>query len=90
MTRTLGAWIADSWKRNRLAVQLSGLALLLLFIYLIPNIYVVIKPGEAGVLWRRFSYFGLVQAGTDTRTVLTEGVALKDPWDQITTDHCRL
>lgn len=90
MTPTLGAWIADTWRRNRLAIQLSALTLLLLFIYLIPNIYVVIKPGEAGVLWRRFSYFGLVEAGTDTRTVLTEGVAMKAPWDQITLYDIRL
>lgn len=90
MKRPLQSWIAHSWHRNRLVVQLTALVLLLLFVYLIPAIFIVIQSGEAGVLWRRFSYFGQVQAGTDTQHTLGEGVALKFPWDRIYIYNVRL
>lgn len=73
-----------------LAIQLVALALLLVAVSLIPTVVVVVGSGEAAVLWRRFGYFGLVEAGTVTDRVYGEGVQLKMPWDQLYVYNVRL
>lgn len=85
------------WRRLRLwaarhapALQLAGLILLALFVFLAPSIFITIGSGEAGVLWRRFGggtetvtgddrpFFGRLQADrTGEPTVLTENLARK-------------
>ena len=52
-----------------------GTALLFLVVYFIQYIFITIKPGEAGVLYRR------LQGGTDLSQVYTEGLNIIFPWD---------
>lgn len=54
---------------------LLGLTVTLLFIYLIPNMFIMIQSGEAGVLYRRF--FG----GTVLERVYGEGIKIIWPFD---------
>jgi regulator of protease activity HflC (stomatin/prohibitin superfamily) len=52
-----------------------GLIALLLFIYMIPDIFYSVYPGEAAVVWYRFA------GGTDI-DVRGEGLQIKWPWDR--------
>lgn len=64
------------WIRsNAVFLSTSVLVLILILIYLAPNIFIVIYPGQAGVLWRRFG------GGTDVTTVYPEGLRMIFPWD---------
>jgi regulator of protease activity HflC (stomatin/prohibitin superfamily) len=62
---------------RKILPQLIILALigLLVFVYFIPQIFITIRPGEAGVHFRRF--FG----GTVTDVVYGEGLQIIFPWD---------
>jgi regulator of protease activity HflC (stomatin/prohibitin superfamily) len=86
LTQRFRAW----FRRNALPLQLSALVLLLIFVYLIPSIFVLVRAGEAAVLWRRFGYFGLVTAGTVTDHYYDEGMHLKMPWDELVIYNVRL
>lgn len=79
------------WYESRvLAIQLTALALLLVAVSLIHTVVVVVGSGEAAVFWRRFSYFGLVEAGTVTNRTWGEGIQVKMPWDQFFVYNVRL
>ncbi len=54
----------------------AALIALLLFVYLIPDIFFSILPGEAGVVWYR------LWGGTDVEDVRGEGINVKWPWDK--------
>jgi prohibitin 1 len=60
---------------TRLAVATAVLTFLI--VYLSPDIFVSIGPGDVGVLYLRF--FG----GTQTDKVLGEGIKVIPPWDRI-------
>lgn len=72
--RKLTAWI----RRNELGLLLTLLALLILIVYLAPNIFIFVGTGERGVIWRRFG------KGTDLDTVYSEGMHIIFPWDLMT------
>lgn len=64
--------------RNHFTMGLVVLGVVaFLAIYLSPSIIITIRPGEAGVLYRRF--FG----GTVVNEVYGEGTTLIAPWDQM-------
>lgn len=83
----LKAW-RGRWRERlyRHATEVGVVMLVVLFIlvYLAPNIFIFIYPGEAGVLWRRF--FG----GTETQAVYSEGVHIIFPWDIMYIYNARL
>ncbi len=56
--------------------KVAGLTVLLLFVYLIPDIFYLVLPGEAAVEWYRFA------GGTDVEDVRDEGLRVKWPWDR--------
>lgn len=62
------------------AVPLVAMALLMLWlmVYLAADIFISIKPGHGGVLWKRFA------GGTVTERVYGEGLHAIPPWDEMT------
>lgn len=72
--RRLAAWI----RAHELGLLLTLVALLMLGVYLAPNIFIFVGSGERGVLWRRF------QGGTDLRRTFPEGTNVIFPWDTLT------
>lgn len=71
--RGLLAWIRGAVARS--AVVLGMLVLVALF--LTPDIFVTVQSGEVGVLYRRFG------GGTQTEQVVGEGMTLVSPWDRL-------
>lgn len=67
----LGAWIA----RRAVLLTVGLLLLLWLLVYLALDIFIPVKPGQGGVLWKRFG------DGTVTSTVYGEGLHVIPPWD---------
>ena len=66
------------WVRGHLfGFAFTGLFLLFIAFYLLPNILIFIYPGQGGVLWHRF--FG----GTVVEKVYEEGTHLISPWDKM-------
>jgi regulator of protease activity HflC (stomatin/prohibitin superfamily) len=61
--------------RNKVTVIVSGLLIGILALYFAPSIFISIRAGEAGVLYRRF--FG----GTVRNHVYAEGMHAIWPWD---------
>lgn len=62
------------------AIPLVAMALLMLWlmVYLAADIFISIKPGHGGVLWKRFA------GGTVTERVYGEGLHAIPPWDEMT------
>ena len=71
LAERLQRWI----KAHQLGLQVAVLALLFAIVYLAPDIFIFIHPGQAGVLWRRFG------GGTDLRNVYLEGLQIKSPFN---------
>lgn len=67
------AWIRGAVARS--GVVLGMLVLVALF--LTPDIFVTVQSGEVGVLYRRFG------GGTQTEQVIGEGMTLVSPWDRL-------
>lgn len=65
----------DAWRWTRL--KLTILVLLLIFVYLIPDIFYKVGSGEAAVVWYLFA------GGTDVQDVRGEGLRVKWPWDRV-------
>lgn len=66
-----------SLRRIMPSLIISSLLGLFVFVYFIPEIFITVYSGEAGVLYRRF--FG----GTVTDKVYGEGLHLILPWDEM-------
>lgn len=64
-------------QRYKVTVIISGLLICILALFFAPSIFVTIKAGEAGVLYRRF--FG----GTVRNHVYGEGLHAIWPWDSM-------
>lgn len=71
--RFSAAWAKD----NPGFIGLIILVPLWFFIYFIPDIFVSIKPGQGGVLWKRF------EGGTVTEHYYEEGFHTIPPWDEM-------
>lgn len=56
---------------------ITGVVALIVLLYLSSEIFITIKAGERGVLYRRF------QGGTDFETSLTPGFHVKAPWNDV-------
>ncbi|PLX70430.1 MAG: hypothetical protein C0602_06355 [Denitrovibrio sp.] len=73
--------IPKNWKHVRgkiyLFLTVSVLVLLVVFAYFFNSIFINIYPGEAGVLWKRFS------GGTEMDYVYNEGLQIIFPWDKM-------
>lgn len=54
-----------------------GLLIVWLLVYLIPEMWIFVKPGQAGVLWRRFG------GGTVMDHTYGEGTHIILPWDKM-------
>lgn len=87
-TPDAGVAPARHWRRFRLPrrrdLMLGVLVVLLCVTFLAPYMVVNIPAGSAGVIWRRFG------GGTDTETVLHEGIALIWPWNRVQLYDLRL
>jgi len=64
-------------REHALPTTVAALVVLFLFIYLIPDEFVFIYPGQGGVLWHRLFY------GEVTSQVYGEGTHLILPWDKM-------
>lgn len=73
-----------AWRARDRKVRLSmaGLVALLIFVYLIPDIFFSVMPGQAAVIWHRFPS-PWNPAGTDVENVHPEGLRAKWPWDNV-------
>jgi prohibitin 2 len=80
MASALNRWRdrLTSWMRRNAAVLLVSLLISFsLFVYLIPNIFISIQPGQGGVLWKR------LKGGTITDRYYGEGIHVIFPWDRM-------
>lgn len=64
-------------RENRHRFIITLLVFILLVAYFYPHIFIFVKPGEAGVLWKRFS------GGTVIDKPYLEGTHIIFPWDKI-------
>lgn len=72
------------WERNRFRIYLVTLIGLILFLFLVPYIYVTVPPGHRGVLFRRLGN------GTRVDRTYGEGLQVKLPWDTLTVYETRV
>lgn len=74
-------WWADRFRawyaRNYLGAVLGSLLALFLIVFLAPDLFFTILPGETGLLWSRFG------GGTRLEEPYAEGSFMKLPWDKI-------
>lgn len=78
LTRRFWARPFFGWyRRHFLVLSLGGLIALLVVVYMAPDIFFTLGPGEAGVLWSRFG------GGTRTSAPYPEGTFAKLPWNRI-------
>lgn len=71
-------------RRHQVGLIITSLIAVLVIIYFAPSIFVTIKAGEAGVMYRRF--FG----GTVRGKVYGEGLHIVPPWDRLTVYNVRI
>ncbi|GAB1487651.1 prohibitin family protein [Opitutaceae bacterium] len=64
-------------REHMLPLILGGLIFTFLVVYLANRIFILIGPGEAGVLFHRLTN------GTDTRRVYGEGMSIIAPWNKM-------
>ena len=82
--RAVGHRVHQFLRRHIVIFSITTALVLWLFVFLIPNIFIFIKPGEAGVLWRRFG------GGTITEYAFNEGTHLILPWNKMYIYNVRL
>jgi len=78
--RKAKAWLLRTrrWVREHmLPVMLSGLIFTFLVVYLANRIFIMIGPGESGVLFKR------LQNGTDLEHIYGEGINIIWPWNKM-------
>lgn len=63
--------------RKFLPFIITGIVAVIVVLYLSSEIFITIKAGERGVLYRRF------QGGTDFETIYSPGFHMKAPWNNI-------
>lgn len=71
------AHLRDWMRRHVLALIVAALLLLWFVVYLAFDIFIAIKPGQGGVLWKRFG------GGTVTERFYGEGLHVIPPWDEM-------
>jgi regulator of protease activity HflC (stomatin/prohibitin superfamily) len=64
-------------REHMLPLILGGLIFTFVVVYLANRIFILIGPGEAGVLFRRLT------DGTDTRRIHAEGMSIIAPWNKM-------
>ena len=78
-------WLRRLYENNRIQLILFVLAFLFFVVYMSPNIFIVVKSGESGVLWRRFAGGTVIdQPPTE------EGLQYIFPWDKLTIYNVRV
>ena len=78
--RRLRAWL----RRHELLLITAVLFVVLAIVYLAPNIFIFIRAGERGVLWRRFG------SGVVTDHYYREGTTIIWPWNTMTIYNTRI
>lgn len=73
----LREWVRKYLRERQVVLIIGGLIGTFLVLFFAPDIFVTVKAGEAGVLWRRF--FG----GTVRDKVYGEGLHVIWPWDKL-------
>jgi regulator of protease activity HflC (stomatin/prohibitin superfamily) len=84
----LFSWFFQAWNvgtqgvrqffsRYRVPVIVGGLFAALMAVYFAPSMFILVRSGEAGVIWKMF--FG----GTQTDRVYQEGLQLIWPWNKL-------
>jgi regulator of protease activity HflC (stomatin/prohibitin superfamily) len=63
--------------RKFLPFIILGIVSIVVLIYLSSEIFITLKSGERGVIWKRFN------GGVDFTTVLTPGFHMKAPWNEV-------
>lgn len=64
-------------REHMLPILLGGLIATFLVVYLANRIFILVGPGEAGVLFRRLT------EGTDIRNIHGEGMSIIAPWNKL-------
>lgn len=64
-------------RKHTLPLMLGGLVFTFFAVYLANRIFILIGPGEAGVLFRR------LQSGTQTERIYGEGLSIIAPWNRM-------
>jgi len=64
-------------RKHTLPLMLGGLVFTFFAVYLANRIFILIGPGEAGVLFRR------LQSGTQTERIYGEGLSVIAPWNRM-------
>ncbi|MDM0053049.1 prohibitin family protein [Variovorax sp. J22R115] len=75
--RRRGRQMLAAMRRHALPLIVVALLVLWLFVYLAIDIFIAIKPGQGGVLWKRFG------GGTVTERFYGEGLHVIPPWDNM-------
>ena len=84
----LFSWFFQAWNvgtqgvrqffsRYRVPVIVGSLFAALMAVYFAPSMFIIVRPGEAGVIWKMF--FG----GTQTDRLYQEGLQLIWPWNKL-------
>jgi len=69
--------LGEAVRRHLVPIVAVSLVLLFAFVYFVPDEFVFVYPGQAGILWHRF-YNGQVMT-----TVYGEGTHIILPWDKM-------
>lgn len=71
-------------KFNLVSISIVFLIIVLIIAWLIPDVFITIHSGEAGVMYRRFL------GGTIVDQVYKEGFYIVPPWDKLTVYNVRI
>ncbi len=78
------SFFSPKWQKLKVPTLIASLLLILLIALLFNRIFINIYPGEAGVLWKRFS------SGTDENVIYEEGLHIINPFDKMYLYEMRL
>jgi regulator of protease activity HflC (stomatin/prohibitin superfamily) len=73
-----------AWRKDFPQIVIAFLVVLFLVVFMAPRIFITIRAGEAGVLWKRFA------GGTVVTRVYGEGLVVIFPWDVMTRYNMRV
>ncbi len=72
----VSGWLGRTWDKHGTTINILGLIVLFLLVYLSPLVFHFVQSGQAAVKWKRFG------AGTQVDLVYLEGFHFIFPWDK--------